>query len=213
MKRSVFMGWLEAIKFGIDNFNFINYLILSSGSGLITNIPSITESCVYQKTYELLLNPEKKLLHSEPIDIKYIQKIYSFMLSQTKEVWGAFKDIDNDILFNNSVIKRKFKYIKTNQASGNLFPKEVGKWLIEDYYDNFNGNDYQCEEVYFSTYAYNWSLLKNKEIKYSCILIDWQNYFRQITPEYINNIKKYGCYGICKIDDNPNSYIRKYINL
>ena len=213
MTRRLFMGWLEAMSFGNKNFNFINYLILSSGSGLITNIPEIKTPCVYQKTYELLLNPTKKLLHSEQISVKYLENIYPFMQSQTQNVWGAFKHVDNDTVFTNSVKKRNFKYIKTNQVSGNLFPKEVGEWLIEDYYDIFDGNDYQMEEVYFSTYAYNWALLNNKEPRYSCILIDWDNYFRQITPEYIHNVKKYGCYGICKIDDNPESYIRKFINM
>jgi hypothetical protein len=74
--------------------------------------------------------------------------------------------------------------------------------------------DYVCEEIYLSTYAYNYAKEHSIPIEHSEVIIDWQTNYNIPNPQYIDYLRKnpiFKGHAVCKLSDNTRDPIRKYI--
>jgi hypothetical protein len=218
--RLLMMGINQALKFAIANVTSINIMTLSSGSALFRDLIVPKEKIVKIISHEVNFDsPGKKYYHVEEIDIKYIGKCKEYLESLEWFGWQYKYGGDKDLEFHNMVQKRNFKYLRGGQWSGQVWPYEVGKILVEDISELENSelhksNAYACEEIYMSTYAHNYAKENGIEIGFSEVIINWNSGYEVRSVEYINSLRttyKYGS-GVCKVSEDLSDPVRRYIN-
>lgn len=210
--RTLFQGYLECIKLALNHLNFVNILVLTSGTVLFRRLPeSLREPLVAQLSHEPIFDPSCKILHQEPIPKILYGNITAYFRMRNHNPW-LFPDTDRDFVLQERIIRRKFEWLKGAQVSGNVFPKEVGKWLVEDFNDSYYGIQYQIEELYFSTYAYNWAIINKKECLPSFTIIDWGKDYEVNTISLLKRAESMQGYGVCKVPYDLNNEVRVFVN-
>jgi len=216
--QMIFMAFLQAIYFAHQNFSFTNYLLLSSSSGLFKSLPDMTKPMVAQNSHEgkfLNKDVEERTIHLNPINGKYIGNIDNYLRRTKSKRLDVYKKVDKDINFIKNFKKRKFKYFKVNQITGNVFPKPVGRLLLLDFYNKFQNivGDYQSDEVYFSTYAYNWAITHNLTVQDSFTIINWHDDIKinMNDIEHLNTLYEINGYATYRLSNDVLSEMRKYL--
>jgi len=218
-RRTISFGIIKALTFAIENeVKFTNALVLSSGSAFYREfqVPTVPKVCL--DSHETLLNPSAKLNHVEEIDIVHIGKCADYLKSVGSMGWQYEYGGDSDVEFHKLILNRGFKFMKGNQFSGQMWPYEVALMLesdIKTLYGSESPKYYVTEEIFFSTYAYNYAKIHNIQIDLSIVIIDWEKYYNISSLEYIDSLRnnsKLTSYAACKLSDNVLSDpVRRYI--
>jgi hypothetical protein len=125
-----------------------------------------------------------------------------------------FPSIDKDNHFKENVLKRNFKYIKNGQMTGNIINTEKTSMLIEDLDCLLEKTviQYPLEEIYISTYTYNWCILNNLKMEKPFVMINWNNQEYNITnSDFISKYDKFPCSAICKLPEDLDHKVRKML--
>jgi len=213
-------GIIKTLSFAIQSgLQFTNVLILSSGSAFFREFQVPVKPKVCLDNYEKIFDPSVNLDHSSPIDIKHSGKCAKYLESIGSSGW-QYKNGDLDIEFQTAIQKRNFKFFKGAQCAGQIWPYEVAIMLSEDItklYDSPNTKklDYACEEIYLSTYAYNYAIEHSIPIEIGQVIIYWNRYYGIRHTEYIDFLRKNpqfnSGHAVCKLSDSINDPVRKYI--
>jgi hypothetical protein len=211
--RLLSMAVNQALKFALDNVTSTNIMTLSSGSAFFRDFILPTYKKIALNSHEYQLTPNNKLLHIEEIDINNIGKCVKYLASVGSGGW-QYTGCDEDVEFHKLIQNRKFKYFRGCQWSGQIWPYEVGKELVEDLStlkDKIVVR-YACEEIYLSTYAYNYAKINNINIDYVEVIIDWGTEYKIPNINYIQILRKYYRDGtaVCRLSDS-NDEIRQYL--
>jgi len=216
--RLLTFGITKAIDFAITNLtSFKNLMTLSSGSSFFREfqVPEIPIVCI--ESHEKQFNPNICLYHTDPISITHAKACSKYLNSLGHNSW-QYVGCDADIEFYDLINKRNFKWFKGCQWSGQVFPYEVAKMLSEDVgtlYDSKANVKYAAEEIYFSTYAYNYAIQNNIEIKLTEVIIDWNNSYcieKTEKIDYLRNKYIKTGHAVCKLsDDVNNNPVRNYL--
>jgi hypothetical protein len=214
-------GIIKALSFAIQSgLQFTNVLTLTSGSAFFKEFQVPVKPRICLDSYEKIFDPDVKLYHSSPIDIKYSGKCAKYLESIGSPGW-QYTNGDLDIEFQTAIQKRNFKFFKGGQWPGQMWPYEVAKMLYEDiakFYDSPNTKklNYACEEIYLSTYAYNYAIEYSIPIEFNEVITNWKSYYDGIKHiEYIDFLRKNpqfdSGHAVSKLSDNINDPVRKYI--
>src|SRR5579862_6499825 len=66
--RTLFQAYLECIKLALNYLNFVNIMVITSGTVLFRNLPeALREPMVAQLSHEPSFDPSCKILHQDPI--------------------------------------------------------------------------------------------------------------------------------------------------
>jgi hypothetical protein len=212
--RLISMAVNQALKFALSHVTCTNIMTLSSGSAFFRNFVLPTHKKIALNSHEYQLTPDKKIFHTEEIDISHIGKCAKYLETVGSGGW-QYTGCDVDIEFHKLIQNRNFKYFRGCQWSGQIWPYEVGKELVEDLstLEDKIGVHYACEEIYLSTYAYNYAKTNNINIDYVEVIIDWGNEYKISTINYIQILRKYYRDGtaVCRLSDSSNDEIRQYL--
>lgn len=210
----------DTIKFAVENIDFTNVMLMSSGSVFFRKWEIPKNEYIGILSNQKLFNFKNNVFHEEPVLIKYCGKVSEYLKEKGIGVWQyGFEGhgCDIDLGFHNLIKKRGFKYFKGCQWSGQIFPKNVCIQIAEDIpkLKNENIMFYACEEIYFSTYAYNYAIENNISINFTECNTNWEYYYEIKDINYIINTHyKHPNIGhaLCKLPDDTNHPTRIFIN-
>ena len=217
--RSLTIALSETMKYAVEHVDFVNGFLCSSGSAFFRKWRVPIEKEVRIDSHELFFNPRKNQIHVSAISIQHIGNVAQYLRNQGLSAgWQYEFGGDRDIHFHRCILGRGFQYMKGCQWSGQLFPKEVCQMIAEDIpvLKNSDLGDYACEELYFSTYAYNYAIQNSIQIKECVVTINWEFGYEIHCIEQIMNLhqrykhKKEG-YAICKLPDDINHPVRRFL--
>ena len=218
--RLLLMALNQTLKFALNNTRSINIMTLSSGSAFFREFIVPTKKKVSLILHEnIIALPGKNYGHSEEIDICHLGNCTQYLESIGAGGWHYKFGADSDFEFNDMVTKRGFKYLRGTQWSGQIWPYEVGCMLKDDLSELETSNlrlGYACEELYMSTYAHNYAKDNDISIDLVQVIIDWGNKYEIEDINYINNLRDTCTMegsAVCKLPDNINSDVRKYLIL
>lgn len=221
--RTMVVATCDTLKFALDNLTFTNVLILSSGSAFYRTYIPPTQPYVGIITHETILYPNSNFLHISPISTEHAGKVSEYLTKNGGARW-QYENSDKDVEFLNFVKERNFKWFKGCQFTGQVWPREVGEQIVSDILtlkSNVSGilsiknnphRDYAYEEIYFSTYAYNYALEKQIAVSMCEVITDWHQYDIN-DPQYIIKMRNYKEIGhaLCKLPDNIKSITRQFL--
>ena len=200
---------------------FTNVLTLSSGSAFYREFQVPTVPMVRLDIYERLLDATCELRHVEAIDIAHVGKCAEYLKSIGSIGWQYEYGGDSDTEFHKLVLARGFKYMRGNQFSGQIWPYELAVILEKDIKTLYNSpvtTYYVTEEIYFSTYAYNYAMMNNMLVGSSVVMIDWAKGYAVNTVDRIISLREdprfnglFGPYAACKLSDNILDSVRVFI--
>jgi hypothetical protein len=111
--------------------------------------------------------------------------------------------------------------MRGNQFSGQIWPYEVAVMLEKDIKTLYNSpvtTYYVTEEIYFSTYAYNYAVMNNIPVGSSVVMINWLKGYTVDTVDRIVSLREdprfngaYGAYAACKLSDNLLDPVRMFL--
>jgi hypothetical protein len=111
--------------------------------------------------------------------------------------------------------------MRGNQFSGQIWPYEVAVMLEKDMKTLYNSpvtTYYVTEEIYFSTYAYNYAMMNNMQVGSSVVMIDWAKGYTVTQPGRVVSLREdprfigaCGPYAVCKLSDNLSDPVRVFI--
>jgi len=234
-RRSISFGVIKALTFALENgVQFTNVLTLSSGSAFYREFQVPTRPLVCLDTYERQIDPTADLSHVEAIHVAHLGKCANYLTSIGSIGWQYQLGGDSDTEFHNLILARGFKYIRGNQFSGQMWPYEVAVMLEKDIKTLYNSHVttyYVTEEIYFSTYAYNYAKLNNIPVGSSVVMINWAKGYAVDSVERITSLREdprfngpsgpSGSsgpsgpsvpYAACKLSDNLSDPVRVFIN-
>ena len=224
-RRSISFGVIKALSLALENgVEFTNVLTLSSGSAFYREFQVPTVPLVRLDTYERILDASCDLRHVEAIDIAYAGKCAEYLKSVGSIGWQYGFGGDSDTEFHSLVIARGFKYMRGNQFSGQMWPYEVAVMLEKDMKTLYNSpvtTYYVTEEIYFSTYAYNYAMINNMPVGSSVVMIDWAKGYAVTQPGRVVSLRSdarfigdpaYAPYAVCKLSDNLSDPVRVFIH-
>ena len=164
-------------------------------------------------SYEQIIEPGKNCAHIEEIDVSHLGNCTEYLVSVGSFGWQYKYGGDSDLEFHEIVRKRGFKYLRGCQWPGQIWPYEVGRMLLEDLSGLDKKLNYACEEIYLSTFAYNYAKDKNIRVNLVEVIIDWQNGYEIKDPMYIINLRNKIGEGsaVCKLSDNIYDPVRQYL--
>ncbi len=217
--RSLTIALSETMKYAVEHVDFVNALLLSSGSAFFRRWTVPTKQEVRIDSHELFFNPHKNQFHVSAIPIQYIGNVAHYLRSHGLSAgWQYEFGGDRDIYFHQCIIKRGFQYMKGCQWSGQLFPKEVCEMIAEDIptLKNHNLGEYACEELYFSTYAYNYAIQHSVQMEECITIINWEfgyeiHHIQQIIDLHEKYKNKKEGYTLCKLPDDVNHPVRRFL--
>jgi hypothetical protein len=216
--RLLLMAINQALKFALVNVSCINLMTLSSGSALFRDFIVPKQQKCALISHEVNIDPNKCYAHIEQIDVKHIGKCTEYLESVGSFGWQYKFGGDSDLEFHKLVRSRGFRYLRGCQWSGQIWPYEVGRMLVEDLselddsplHDN---KKYACEELYISTYAYNYGIDNELGLDLVEVIIDWSSGYEVKEVNYINHLKSYKSgSGVCKLSDNLIDAVRVLLN-
>lgn len=217
--RLLTMAINQALKFILVNATSTNIMTLSSGSAFFREFTLPTEQKVSLISHELKINPNKNYAHIQEIDISHIGNCTNYLESVGSFGWQYKFGGDKDLEFHRLIKNRGFKYMRGCQWSGQVWPYEVGKILLDDLTELEKLNDYKevqyaCEEIYFSTYAYNYARDNNISINYVEVIIDWDAGYEVRDFNYVQMLRDTyeGGSAVCKLSDNILDTVRQYLS-
>lgn len=194
---------------------------LSSGSGFFRkfnhNKPNLTIT-----SFSSDLDNTRNYEWNNSFPIEQLGNITSKLSSLNVDNLWHFPSIDKDKHFKTHLLKRNFKYIKNGQMSGNIINTEIASMLIDDLDCLLEKIiiEYPLEEIYISTYAYNWCIMNNFKMDRSFVMINWVRQpkpnFKQLeynitNSDFISKYDKYPCSAICKLPEDLNHTVRKML--
>ena len=212
-------GINKALSFAIQSgLHFTNVMTFSSGSAFYKEFQVPTKPRVCLDSHEKIFDPTAKLQHVEEISVKYSGECGKYLQSIGSFPWQYLHG-DEDVELQMLIQKRNFKWFRGNQWSGQIWPYEVAVMLAEDIatlYDSPNTPylDYVCEEIYLSTYAYNYAKEHSITIEHSEVIINWQTNYNIQNPQYIDYLRKnpsFQGHAVCKLSDDIRDPVRRYI--
>lgn len=221
-RRSISFGVIKALTLALENgVQFTNVLTLSSGSAFYREFQVPTVSTVCLDTYERLIDPSANLAHIHAIDMAHVGKCAEYIKSIGSIGWQYEYGGDSDTEFHKLVLSRGFKYMRGNQFSGQIWPYELAVMLEEDIKTLYNSpvtTYYVTEEIYFSTYAYNYAMMNNMLVGSSVVIINWAKGYAVNTVDRIVSLREdprfngvCGAYAACKLSDNILDPVRVFI--
>jgi len=116
-----------------------------------------------------------------------------YLSSKGGEPWN-YRFVVHDKGFKRIAAKRRFTHYRGAQWSGQVWPQEVARRILEDD-AMFEPQQYPCEEIYFSTYAHAYAVETGIQIDQSIVTINWSHqYLVEDVPPY--------AYAVCKVSEN-----------
>jgi len=218
-QRLRLFGISKAISFALQSgVTFTNVLTLSSGSAFFKEFQVPTKPRICLDSHETIFNPAVKLPHTDEIPIQYSGQCAKYLHSIGASPW-QYGNGDLDIELQMFVKKRGFEFFRGSQWPGQIWPYEVAQMLVEDIrtiYDSPNTPhlDYSSEEIYLSTYAYNYALTHSIPIERSQVITDWQSNYHISDPKYIDYLRmnpRFTGHAVSKLSDNIQDSVRRYI--
>jgi hypothetical protein len=216
--RLLTMAINQALKFILVNVTSTNIMTLSSGSAFFREFIVPTEQKVALISHELKKSPSKNYAHIQEIDISHLGNCTKYLESVGSFGWQYKFGGDKDVEFHKLIKNRGFKYIRGCQWPGQIWPYEVGKNLLDDLTELEGLNDYKdaqyaCEEIYLSTYAYNYARENNMSIDYVEVIIDWESGYEVRDLNYVQMLRNAyeGGSAVCKLSDNISDIVRVFI--
>jgi hypothetical protein len=213
--RLLLLAINQALKFAFINVTSTNIMTLSSGSAFFREFIVPKKSKVALKQYKEKLEPGN---HMDEIDIKHLGYCGMYLKSIGSMSWQYGWGGDSDIEFSKLIVKRGFKYLKGCQWSGQIWPYEVGKMLVEDL-SEIEGSEYNsrlkyaAEEIYLSTYAYNYAIKNKLNLDFVEVIIEWNEKYNITDIRYIDYLRSslYEGSCVCKVSDNLSDPVRVYL--
>ena len=212
--RLLLMAINQALKFALVNVSCINLMTLSSGSALFRDFTVPKQQKVALISHEVNIDPNKCYAHIEQIDVKHMGKCTEYLESVGSFGWQYKFGGDSDLEFHKLVRSRGVRYLRGCQWSGQIWPYEVARMLIEDLSELDESNmhnelKYACEELYVSTYAYNYAIDNELKLELLEVIIDWTSGYEVKDVKYIRSLMnyKYGS-GVCKLSDDLKDVVR-----
>lgn len=219
--RTLSLAIADTIKFAVDNVDFINIMLMSSGSAFFRRWDIPKYEYIALESHEKVHNHKcGELLHISPIQIEHCGAVSEYLKNNKGSPWQygfEGRGCDVDTYFHELIKMRGFKYFKGCQWSGQIFPKSVCIQIAEDIpkLKNAPMMFYACEEIYFSTYAYNYANENNIFVNLCEVNINWEFNYEIMDIQYIihlhYNYPKIGS-AICKLPDDTNHSTRLFIN-
>jgi hypothetical protein len=214
--RSILNAVNECLLFAFEHFTFKNMLSFSSGSVFIRTFTVPIHEVVHVMNTEYLINPETKSLHNEPIHISKKGEVAAFLKRHGHFPW-QYEGCDKDTKWHTLIENRGFQFFKGCSWSGQLIPYNACKMMSDDLITlrNEPEYDYCCEEIFISTYGFNYALQNNIQPQKSILLTNWDHYYNIEHIEYVNailNSHLNNIVMICKVPDNINHPVRTIIN-
>jgi hypothetical protein len=216
--RLLMMAINQTLKFALVNVTSRNIMTLSSSSGFFREFLVPKEETTALISHELNIDPDRNYKHIQEIDIKYMGACTKYLESVGSFGWQYAYGGDLDLEFHSLVRRRGFKYLLGAQWSGQIWPYEVGKMILEDVSeldDSENHIDlkYQCEEIYLSTYAHNYAKNNKMPIKFTEVIIDWNNGYHIKNIDYIEKLRNNYKLGsaVCRLPTLVSDKIRAYL--
>ena len=72
--------------------------------------------------------------------------------------------------------------------------------------------EWACEEIYLSTYGYNYAKTHGIEVSLVEVVIDWNRGYEVSRKSRIEELRHYGYgSGVCKLSDNVKDEVRLYL--
>jgi len=217
-------GVMKAVDFAVANLShFTNVMTLSSGSAFFRTFEVPKKPIVCLESHEKKFNPNAKLTHTEEIGIEHAGSCCLYLQSHKDFTFKwQYPGCDCDLEFHTLIKNRHFRYFKGAQWSGQVWPYEVAVMLSADIGSLYNSEStsqrpyFSAEEIYLSTYAYNYAKEHNMEICLTEVIINWAHGYYvpnlDIIHYYRHSYIKSG-HAVCKLsDDVHNDPIRKYLN-
>ena len=219
--RLLLMAINQALKFAIANVTSINIMAISSGSAFFRDFIVPTCKKISLISHEVKLDsPGKNYAHIEEIDVCHMGKCTQYLESVGSFGWQYKHGGDSDIEFHTFVKNREFKYLRGCQWPGQIWPYEVGKMLVTDIRELDNSNlheilRYAPEELYFSTYAYNYAKTNNIAIDFVEVITNWNNGYEIQNVHYIDILRRSyeGGSAVSKLSDNIHNPVRQFLLL
>jgi hypothetical protein len=217
--RLLLMGINQALKFSLANTTSLNIMLLSSGSAFFRDfiVPSYKKVALI--SHEVKLDTAgKNYAHIEEIEVRHMGNCTQYLESVGSFGWQYKHGGDSDLEFHTLVKNRKFNYLRGCQWPGQIWPYEVGQMLVTDItvLDNSHLHEilrYAPEELYLSTYAYNYAKNNNIRIDFVEVITDWNNGYEINNIHYIDRLRiSYeGGSAVSKVPDNIHNPVRQYL--
>jgi hypothetical protein len=206
----------KTLKFVLSCVKFTNVFLISSGSAFFREYTIPLIPYIGLLTHESIFNPKGNYLHNSAISTQYSGCVSSYLQSIGGSKW-QYEHCDKDVNFLNLVKNRNFKYFYGTQFPGQIWPYQVAKDVVDDFLTLTNNQFYPCEEIYFSTYAYNYAFENNLPINYVEVITNWEYNYNIYDPEYIIQLRNYKInskeigHAICKVPENLNCPSRIFL--
>jgi hypothetical protein len=216
--RSFAHAATECLDFAIKHFTFKNVLTFSSGCAFVRKFPTPKNPVVHCMDSEYLINPGKDYVHIGAIPFSLAGQVGKYLIQNKHNYW-CYPEVDKDTDFHDLMRKRNYQYFKGATWLGMIFPYELAVQFRDDMLTMRNkpNGKWQCEEVYFSTYAYNYALQNNLELKLQISMLNRDFYYEIEDMKYVdlilNHSKFNDIYILCKFSENVNDPVRFAINL
>ena len=169
-----------------------NVLLLTSGSLFIRTwtIPNKLGICLRRKDGEL---------HNRCSVPVPTTNTIRFLTDLQQHLW-AYEKVVNDVGFNEALLKRGYSEYYNAQLQGQIWPYEIASRILRDapIWGKYADPLYQCEEIYFSTYAYAFAVEKREEIHPSLVSTAWDG--------------KYALYQLSDIEDHKAVAVSKVVD-
>jgi hypothetical protein len=212
----LFLGLLQILKFALTTVSFTNAMTFSSGSVFFRDFEIPKKPTIALKNIEPLLNQTKDYLHEIPIPLEEAGRCEEYLKAKgRKDGWQYGYGGDKDTILHSVCKNRGFQYFFGCQWTGQVWPMEVAKAIAQDCsvleYVDCSHLKYAAEEIYLSTYAYNYAIENNIPIDYVTVIIHWEYMYLIQSVEYIEALKHaipYGA-GVCKVPDVVKHPIRQ----
>lgn len=227
------LGLNRCIKFALQNINFINCMLISSGSVFIKEYlcpiePKVCGTCHY---YEFPHQRDAQL-HRYPIPtiaLGNIEGYYKNILvtPNRRAAWDWSDMVNNGWIYpafdkhselHTILRKRNIKYIKGSQFPGLVFPYDVAHAVNEDLElihtdEQISKYNYSLDEIIFPTYSYDYSIRKGMVNEYTPVAIDWDNGYHVISIEQLYKVQRDNkhAYALSKVPYDMNHPMRIFL--
>ncbi len=216
-QRSLAMAAVYTLKWALEHTESINVMTLSSGSAFFREMEVPKTPRIFCESHETVFNPTKNQMHLSPMPVELTGRIAEYLVNNNAMGPWQYKGSDFDHDFHDLVRDRKFTHYFGCQFSGQVWPLELAKMIVEDLSQLIYSSHgyYACEEIYFATYAYNYSIRNNIPIERVVTIINWEFSYMVQSLDYINRLRNdhpanIG-FAVCKLSDDINDPVRKYL--
>uniref|UniRef100_A0A6C0J579 Glycosyltransferase n=1 Tax=viral metagenome TaxID=1070528 RepID=A0A6C0J579_9ZZZZ len=211
--KSIGMAVAKCIEFAVKHFEFLNLMTFSLGSMFYRDFVPPSYPKVALSAPEQLLN-NCRLLHTSPISMDHLGYGAKYLEVQGSPGWQYARGFDSDHEVHIMMRNRNFRWTRGSQFSGQIFPYEVAEQIAEDQWFISDNIWYCLEEMWFSTYAYNYAVEKGITVEQMETIIDWEGGYgvtKEMVVKYrsIARVLKGIGHAVCKVSDPR---VREFIN-